>query len=577
MASERDLSHNEPRLPSYPPGGPGAVTPARPQRPPHAPLTQRMQTGHWIAIDCVVGGLAALLVLFSVRAAFMNSDQMWLAIGMLTAAGVFIPVTLRRRAPVPAFGALLILAVLFGDMARGLLFPGAAVTADSIIFLSAAYVLYTVTVTSSRRTGGAALALALALLVFIGGTGRGRSEGAPAELVPVGLASVIAWMTGYSVRQRRLYVVRLQQQAASSAVADERLRIARELHDVVAHSMSVIAVQAGYGQYVIDDSPDGAREALGAIQVTSREALDEMRRMLGVLRQQDVTPAPGQASAWRGRGGGGDPGPARGAAGWSASAAGLDPAETAAASGVGVPADAASRGGGEAAPLAGVAPGYGRGGPAPLAPAPGLANLDRLIKRTCSAGVRVKLEVYGNARPMPAGLDLSAYRIVQEALTNVVKHAGNGARCTVHLGYDEGVLAIRVTDDGGSSTTLPRYGGLPAEGREADDDSATSAGAGSPTDVAARAEGVLRSRLAVEGGGCQAPGPPGPARNGHGTVGGWRVPSEPPATAGHGIIGMRERAHLCGGKFSARPLAEGGFQVTASLPLPAMPRAEATA
>src|SRR5579859_1869485 len=163
-----------------------------------------MQNGHWIAIDSVVGGFAALLVLISVRQAFMNTDQMWLAIGLLTAAGVFIPVTLRRRAPVAAFGALLILAVLCGDMARGLLFPGAAVTADSIIFLSAAYALYTVTVTSSRRTGGAALALALALLVFIGGTGRGRSEGAPAELVPVGLASVIAWMTGYSVRQRRL-------------------------------------------------------------------------------------------------------------------------------------------------------------------------------------------------------------------------------------------------------------------------------------------------------------------------------------------------------------------------------------
>jgi signal transduction histidine kinase len=577
VASERDLSHDEPRLPSYPPGGPSAVAPARPQRPPHAPLTQRMQTGHWIAIDSVVAGFAALLVLFSVRQAFMNSDQMWLAIGLLTAAGVFIPVTLRRRAPVPAFGALLILAVLFGDMARGLLFPGAAVTADSIIFLSAAYALYTVTVTSSRRTGGAALALALALLVFIGGTGRGRSEGAPAELVPVGLASVIAWMTGYSVRQRRLYVVRLQQQAASSAVADERLRIARELHDVVAHSMSVIAVQAGYGQYVIDDSPDGAREALGAIQVTSREALDEMRRMLGVLRQQDVTPAPGLANAWRGDGGG-EPGPARGAAGWPASAAGLGPAETAAASGAGGPADAASSGGRDAAgQLAGVAPGYGRGGSAPLAPAPGLANLDRLITRTCSAGVRVKLEVYGNARPMPAGLDLSAYRIVQEALTNVVKHAGNGARCTVHLGYDEGVLAIRVTDDGGSSTTLPRYGGIPAGGYETDDCSVTGAGAGSAADVVARAEAVLRSRVPAEGDGYQPPGPVGPARNGHGTVGGWRVPSEPPATAGHGIIGMRERAHLCGGKFSARPLAEGGFQVTASLPLPAMPRAEATA
>ena len=224
------------------------------------------------------------------------------------------------------------------------MFPGAAIAAVSLVFLSAAYVLYTVTVTSSRRTGGAALALALALLVFIGGTGRGRSEGAPAELVPVGLASVIAWMTGYSVRQRRLYVVRLQQQAASSAVADERLRIARELHDVVAHSMSVIAVQAGYGQYVIDDSPDGAREALGAIQVTSREALDEMRRMLGVLRQQDVTPAQGQVDAWRADGAG-EPGPATGAAGWSASGAGLGTADAVAASGGPPPSDDAAGGG----------------------------------------------------------------------------------------------------------------------------------------------------------------------------------------------------------------------------------------
>jgi signal transduction histidine kinase len=172
----------------------------------------------------------------------------------------------------------------------------------------------------------------------------------------------------------------------------------------------------------------------------------------------------------------------------------------------------------------------------------------------------VSLEVYGNARPLPAGLDLSAYRIVQEALTNVVKHAGSGARCTVHLGYDEGVLAIRVTDDGGSSTTLPRYGGPSAGGHQdqagqaAGDKVPVVVGVNSTADVVPRAEA---------------------ARSGHGTVGGWRVPGEPPTTAGHGIIGMRERAHLCGGKFSARPLAEGGFQVTASLPLPAMPRAEA--
>jgi signal transduction histidine kinase len=552
VAPERDLSHREPRLPSYPPGGPTAVGSGRT---PHAPLSQRMRTGHWVAIDCVVAAFAALFVLISVHQSFMDSNQMWLAIGLLMAAGVFFPVALRRRAPVMAFGGLLILAVLFGDMATGFMFPGAAVTAISLVFLSAAYVLYTVTVTSSRRTGGAALALALALIVFVGGTTRNRSEGAPSELVPVGLASVIAWMTGYSVRQRRLYVVRLQQQAASSAVADERLRIARELHDVVAHSMSVIAVQAGYGQYVIDDSPDGAREALGAIQATSREALDEMRRMLGVLRQQDVTPVQGQADAWRASGGA-EHRPATGAAGWPAAGARFDGPEAVAASGDGVLADAAtgdsggSGGSGDASvrPLAGVTPGYDRGGSAPLAPAPGLANLDRLIKRTCGAGVRVSLEVYGNARPMPAGLDLSAYRIVQEALTNVVKHAGSGARCTVHLGYDEGVLAIRVTDDGGGSTTLPRYGGLSP--------------AGPQRQAGPAADDKLPAAVGAN-----------PTR----TVSGWRVPSEPPASAGHGIIGMRERAHLCGGKFSARPLAEGGFQVTASLPLPAMPRAEATA
>jgi len=108
---------------------------------------------------------------------------------------------------------------------------------------------------------------------------------------------IIAWMTGYSVRQRRLYAQMLQHEAASSAVNEERLRIARELHDVVAHSMSVIAVQAGYGQYVIDDNPADAREALGAIQATSRDALEEMRRMLGVLRQQDASPAPPPADA----------------------------------------------------------------------------------------------------------------------------------------------------------------------------------------------------------------------------------------------------------------------------------------
>ena len=344
-----------------------------------------MRTGHWIALDCVVAGFSALFIMSAVRPyMLMYPGRPWFPVGALVAAGVFVPVALRRRAPMMAFGGLLILGVMLSGM---------AMAAGALIFVAAAYALYAVTVTSSKRTGLAALGLVVALMVIITTTGGSRPQivlgGAYA---PVALANVLAWTIGYSVRQRRLYVVRLQQQAASSAVADERLRIARELHDVVAHSMSVIAVQAGYGQYVIDDSPESAREALGAIQITSREALDEMRRMLGVLRAQDATPSQALTDG-------------------SVSETGflID--------GVTAPATGLNDG---------AAPGRDRGGPAPLAPAPGLANLDRLIKRTCGAGVRVNLEVYGPARALPAGLDLSAYRIIQEALTNVVKHAGSG-------------------------------------------------------------------------------------------------------------------------------------------------------
>jgi signal transduction histidine kinase len=508
------MSHSRP-LPTFPPGRPAAAaSPAAPSaapRPPHPPLTQRMRTGHWIAIDFAVAAFAAVFVVAAVRPyVMMHPGQAWFPVALLVAAGVFVPVALRRRAPMMAFGGLLVLAAMLS---------GTTMAAAGLIFVAAAYALYAVTLTSSKRTGLAALGLVLALMVIITATGRDRPPSVlGGAYAPVALANVLAWTIGYSVRQRRLYVVRLQQQAASSAVADERLRIARELHDVVAHSMSVIAVQAGYGQYVIDDSPEGAREALGAIQVTSREALDEMRRMLGVLRAQDATPAPGLTER--------------------------------SVTGTGFLID------GVTAPAArlddGIAPGHRRGGPAPLAPAPGLANLERLIKRTGGAGVRVNLEVYGQPRPLPAGLDLSAYRIIQEALTNVVKHAGSGARCTVHLGYNEDVLAIRVTDDGAQSTMLPGYGGPIAASHPVQADRA--AGSRVPAAVGAKPTA------------------------GEGIVGGWRMPGEPSVTAGHGIIGMRERAHLCGGELTARPLREGGFQVTASLPLAAtLPDDETTA
>jgi signal transduction histidine kinase len=402
-----------------------------------------MRPLHWIAIDCVVGGFIALCDTAVIGKHVPDDHAKWLVV-LLFMAVVFVPMALRRRAPVTAFGALLIIGVLLSKLSPAV---------PAVIFLAAAFVLYTVTVEGRRRTGAAALGLILAVMVFLTstGTGRGPRSDAAVEFVPVALANVIAWMTGYSMRQRRLYVVMLQEQAASSAVAEERLRIARELHDVVAHSMSVIAVQAGYGQYVIEASPDGAKDALGAIQATSRDALEEMRRMLGVLRQQDVTP-----------------GPAR-----------TDPAAL-----------------GQAPPVP---------RQAPLAPAPGLAGLDRLIERTRGAGVQVTLEVSGAPRPAPAGVDLSAYRIIQEALTNVVRHAGTGARCAVSVGYTDSDLVIRVTDDGGLPVALPS--------------------------VSVAASGT-----------------------------------------GHGIIGMRERVHLCGGTFGAGPLPDGGFQVTAALPLPAAGR-----
>ena len=422
--------------PAYPGSGPF--------RPPRPPLTKRMRPGHWIALDCAVGGFAAICAAASAGPGLAVGGR--LPVVVLFMAAVFIPVALRRKAPVAWFGALVVLGVLLSGL-------GPAVS--GVIFLAAAFVLYTVTVEARRRSGFAALILLLVVMAFLAVAQLRPHHMAGGVLVPVALAGVIAWMTGYSVRQRRLYAVTVQQQAANSAVAEERLRIARELHDVVAHSMSVIAVQAGYGQYVIDVSPDGAREALGAIQATSRDALDEMRRMLGVLRQQDA--GPGTAGTAQ---------------------AGIPHA--------GIPHAAAAA----ARPAA-----------APLAPAPGLAGLDRLVARTCGAGVRVTVELSGQPRPAPAGVDLSAYRIIQEALTNVVRHAGTGAVCVVNLCYTDADLVIRVTDDGG----------LPA--------------------------GLGTAGMAAAG-------------------------------TGHGIIGMRERVHLCGGIFDAGPVPGGGFEVTAVLPLP---------
>jgi signal transduction histidine kinase len=305
---------------------------------------------------------------------------------MLAAADVAVAVALRRRNPILMLNLLLVgsgvVALAWGQLAVQ---PSGPRSVLDIFFLPVACVLFLVAATYERPAQAiravCTVLIALAadqVLLALGGAWGPQTSNA---LLPVVPGLIIAWSVGYIVRQRRRYAIGLQTEAASKAVAEERLRIARELHDVVAHSMSVIAIQAGYGQYVIDTQPADARSALGAIQTTSREALDEMRRMLGVLRQADPSPA------------------------------------------------------------------------ARLYPAPGLADLERLVDRTCSAGVEVSVRLEGMARELPASIDMSAYRIVQEALTNVVKHARASA-CEVLLRYTDAELIVEVTDGGAGVPVL---------------------------------------------------------------------------------------------------------------------------
>jgi signal transduction histidine kinase len=439
----------------------------------------RLRPRHWTALDYAVGALFGVILFASIRHSviaamggpygavpYRTLALAWpLAVFLVFTA--VIAVALRRRQPSLMLGVLLagslVITVLTGPADGALSY-----------FLPVAYVLYLVAATYERRRAAVRVLAAVfatlvadAVLMSLTGGGYFLRGG----LVPVALCVIIAWFTGYIVRQRRQYAVRLQDEAASKAVAEERLRIARELHDVVAHSMSVIAVQAGYGQYVIDTQPADARNALGAIQATSREALDEMRRMLGALRQADQAAWPDDAAP----------------AGQAGSAASGSPATAR-------------------------VPGQ-RGGDAECAslfPAPGLADLDRLLSRTASAGVRVDMTCCGQPRELPASIDLSAYRIVQEALTNVVKHAQTSS-CQVLIGYGRDELILEVTDNGA---------GLPA----------------------------------MAGVGAVSPGPDGAGAGGL-------------AAGGHGIIGMRERVMLLGGEFSAGPRPGYGFQVVAHIPL----------
>jgi signal transduction histidine kinase len=479
---------------------------------PRPPLSKRLRPGHWTAIDYVVGGLLGIIIFGSLRKSGVSLQSVpgggvirveeGGGLGLLplfVAVGVAIAVARRRHRPGLMLGLLLagsiIVTVLSGGASAALLF-----------FLPVAYVLYYIVATFEdwREAGRTLAAVAGVLLVdaVIMGVIGGFLAGG--RLIPAALCVIIAWSVGYIVRQRRRYSIGLQVEAASKAVAEERLRIARELHDVVAHSMSVIAVQAGYGQYVIDSQPADARAALGAIQSTSREALDEMRRMLGALRQADETSA-GKADPTAG----------------SEAAVNLADSHTA----DDRTADDGTQPADSVGPLAALfrqiasmpvgssaVSAASSAAAAPLFPAPGLADLDRLVARTGGAGVQVAVVRRGTVRELPASIDLSAYRIIQEALTNVVKHA-HASRCDVLIAYGRDELIIEVTDSG--------------------------AGAPALTGAVAMYGGALAD---VYGSGF---------------------------SSGHGIIGMRERVSLLGGSFSAGPMPGYGFRVNAHIPLPA--------
>jgi signal transduction histidine kinase len=260
-------------------------------------------------------------------------------------------------------------------------------------------------------------------------------------------ASVMAAALGESVRSRHVIATAAQERAelaertreeeARSRVDAERLRIAREVHDTVAHAIAIINVQAGVTAYLLDKLPERAREALVTIEQTSSQALHEMRAVLGVLRDSD----------------------------------------------------------------------NGR------VPQPGLGQIDELTSKAREAGLDIKLEATSSTTPLPSVVGNAAYRILQESITNVIRHVGP-TRVRVALDHGIDFLEVCVTDEGR---------------RDA------------PGDDPAR----------------PYPRDEHPARNGTGSS----------ANPGRGILGMRERCQLLGGELSARPLRGGGFEVKARLPL----------
>jgi signal transduction histidine kinase len=349
------------------------------------------------------------------------------ALGVTLTIACCLPLVWRRRYP------LIVFAVVGGaSLALSLL-----LYSESFAGLASVIALYTVAANCERAVGIWCLLATLGatavlfLLIDIPFTG--------VDLLASLAVYFGAWAFGRGIQVSRAYVAELELRASRNtqaqeadtraALAEERGRIARELHDVVAHHVSVMTVQASAAQRTLDRDPERSREAMAAVEATGRAALVEMRRIVGVLR------------------------------------AGAE-----------------------------VLPGD-------LGPQPGVAELVDLVDQLREAGLDVALRIEGDRRTLSAGVDLTVYRIVQEALTNALKHAGP-TRAWVTLEYRTAELVVRVNDSGGMS------GG---------------------------------------------------------------VRDDTPLRPGHGLIGMRERVALYGGRLDIGPGARGGFEVSASIPFDQVP------
>jgi signal transduction histidine kinase len=309
--------------------------------------------------------LAAVLTAVTLSALVTDDDAGWTAyvIATLTAA----PVAVRQRMPVVTLSVIAVALAAYGLVGHGD-FPNGGVGLLVAMFTVA---------TLRPRPVAAAMWLVttatMALTVVVLANMAHEPEIVLPTLGQTAMVTVGAWMLGETTRKWGERTRRLAEEAAK-AVANERVRIARELHDVVAHHMSVISLQAGLAKYVLDTDLPTARTAIATVGETSREAVTELRRLLDVLR--------------------------------------IDPS-----------ADSDYR------------------------PQPGLALLDELVNRTRAAGLPVELAVTGDPRPLPPGKDLCAYRIAQESLTNVLKHAGP-ATARVEVDHGERMLTLRITDNG---------------------------------------------------------------------------------------------------------------------------------